>query len=211
MLMGTRWRRWRNSEFKVKPAAKGRQSAGRQTREVRNAADCFGGGKGQMGWSRGPARSHAHRHPQPWLGTSSLRRPERWTARPFRARYHQRHPRFAERSLKAPKAVVRSEWGPTPLFIAPTQLKPFITPELLDGPLSPIPYREGDGIAVGYDPTVLRAVCEIWLRAREERALQNQQLDKAQKAELLIRALADIALIALVDEATGYQRYRAKE
>lgn len=98
-----------------------------------------------------------------------------------------------------------------PLFIAPSQLKPFIDSALLEGPLQPIQYQEGRRTVVGYDPRVLRAVCEIWLRAREAKALQKQQLDKAQRAESLMRALADIGLIALVDEATGYQQFRARD
>ncbi|GGF13001.1 hypothetical protein GCM10011611_18370 [Aliidongia dinghuensis] len=101
--------------------------------------------------------------------------------------------------------------APIPLFIAPERLKPFITQEMLDGPLRPVAYREGRSTLTGYDPVVLRVVCEIWLKARAEKKLQDQQLDKAQKAELLMRALADVGLIALVDEATGYQKIRARD
>ncbi len=98
-----------------------------------------------------------------------------------------------------------------PLFFAPSQLKPFIDNELANGPLRPISYQDGRRTVVGYDARILRAVCEIWLRAREAGALQKQQLDKAQRAEALMRALADVGLIALVDEATGYQRFRARD
>ena len=48
----------------------------------------------------------------------------------------------------------------------------------------------------------------MWLKAREAGALQDQQLEKAMKAEVLTRALAETAIIALVDEATDYQRVR---
>jgi len=98
-----------------------------------------------------------------------------------------------------------------PLFIAPGQLKPFIDQVFSDGPLQQIVYQNGRRIVTGYDARILRAVCEVWLRAREAGVLQGQQLDKAQRAENLIRALADVALIALVDEATGYQEKRAKD
>ncbi len=98
-----------------------------------------------------------------------------------------------------------------PLFIAPSQLKPFINNVLSEGPLQPISYQDGRRTIRGYDPRILRAVCEVWLRAREAKALQKQQLDKAQRAETLMRALADIGLIALVDEATGYQQFRARD
>jgi hypothetical protein len=95
-----------------------------------------------------------------------------------------------------------------PLFVAPSQLERFITKDLLDGPLKPIDYLDGTRIVRGYDASILPAVCNIWLKAREAKALQEQQLDKAMKAEILTRALAETAIIALVDEATGYQAVR---
>jgi hypothetical protein len=51
-------------------------------------------------------------------------------------------------------------------------------------------------------------ICNIWLKAREAGRLQAQQLGKAQKAEILIRGLAKTGIVALVDEATGYERVR---
>ena len=95
-----------------------------------------------------------------------------------------------------------------PLFVAPSQLKPFISKELEDGPLKPIDYQDGDRIVRGYDASVLVVVCNIWLSARQAGALQAQQLPKAQKAELLTRALAETGIVALVDEATGYEKVR---
>ena len=53
-------------------------------------------------------------------------------------------------------------------------------------------------------------VCEVWLKAREEKTLQVSQLPKALKAEILMRSLAKIGITALVDEATGYQYDREK-
>lgn len=61
---------------------------------------------------------------------------------------------------------------------------------------------------VGYDAELLPAVCDVWLKARQAGALQNQQLEKAQQAEILMRGLAHIGVVALVDEATGYQDIR---
>lgn len=112
---------------------------------------------------------------------------------------------------KRAKKAAQDSGAPIPIFIAPDRLKPFIDQALLDGPLRPIQYLEGRRVVVGYDARILRAVCEIWLRAREAGALQKQQLDKAQRAEQLMRALADLGLIGLVDEATGYQKVRARD
>lgn len=95
-----------------------------------------------------------------------------------------------------------------PLFVAPRQLNRFINNDLLDGPLRPIDYVEGDRIVRGYDASVLVAVCNVWLEARREGALQKQQLAKAQQAEILTRALAETGIVALIDEATGYEKVR---
>lgn len=95
-----------------------------------------------------------------------------------------------------------------PMFLAPRQLHQFITPEILDGPLKPIDYWDGNRVVRGYDAAILPAACNIWLEAREHEALQIQQLAKAQKAEILARALAETGIVALVDEATGYQNAR---
>lgn len=95
-----------------------------------------------------------------------------------------------------------------PLFVAPSQLEPFISKEMREGPLNPIDYLDGNRMVRGYDASILAAVCNVWLRAREAGALQKQQLDKAMKAEILTRALAETGIIALVDEQTGYQSVR---
>lgn len=109
------------------------------------------------------------------------------------------------------KQAQKGTGGHLPIFIAPGQLAPFIDDALARGPLQPIEYQDGRRTTIGYDPRILRAVCEVWLRAREAGALQRQQFDKAQRAEVLMRSLADVGLIALVDEATGYQRFRARD
>lgn len=112
---------------------------------------------------------------------------------------------------KRKKKAAEEAGAPLPLFVAPKQLEPFITNELRDGPLKPIRYRDGNSVVVGYDAKILRAVCEIWLAARAAGKLQDQQRDKAQRAEILMRALADIGIVSLVDEVTGFQRFRARD
>ena len=107
------------------------------------------------------------------------------------------------------KKVHQESGAPVPIFLAPGNLKPFITKELEDGPLAPVEYQESDRVVSAFDAEILPAACEVWLRAREAGALQEQQLDKAKKAEILMRGLAHIGITALVDEATGYQEASA--
>ena len=109
---------------------------------------------------------------------------------------------------KRRKKAATEQGSPVPLFLAPRQLKPFISKDLYEGPLKPIDYMDGTRMVRGYDASILTAICNIWLNARHAGALQDQQLDKAQKAEILTRALAETGIVALVDEATGYQAVR---
>ncbi|MGI4877656.1 MAG: P63C domain-containing protein [Janthinobacterium lividum] len=109
------------------------------------------------------------------------------------------------------KKASEEDGAPVPLFVAPRQLKPFISKEFLDGPLVPVDYVDGERVVRGYDASILVAVCALWLKAREKGALQKQQLPKAQNAEALTLALADTGVVALIDEATGYQDERARD
>lgn len=106
------------------------------------------------------------------------------------------------------KYAATADTDPLPLFVAPRQLEPFISEAMREGPLKPIDYLDGSRTVRGYDASILTAVCNVWLKAREAGALQPQQLDKAMKAEVLMRALAETGIVALVDEATGYQSVR---
>jgi len=63
----------------------------------------------------------------------------------------------------------------------------------------------------GYEATTLIDLCNIILRAREGGVLKTErQLLVAAQCEILIRSFAKIGIIALIDEATGYQHDREK-
>ena len=66
-------------------------------------------------------------------------------------------------------------------------------------------------MAWGYKAEVLPKVCDIFLQAREKRLLPHNQQHIADRAEILVRGLAQTGIIALVDEATGFQAIRDKE
>lgn len=114
-------------------------------------------------------------------------------------------------SKRIKKRASESDGPQLPIFVAPGQLKPFIDKELECGPLQGVRYNDEGRALLGFDAVLLPKVCDIWLKARHAGALQSQQLAKAQKAEVLMRGLAHVGIIALVDEATGYQKDRAKD
>jgi hypothetical protein len=67
------------------------------------------------------------------------------------------------------------------------------------------------GRASGYNAELLPEICEVYLRARESKALSTPQERTAAQAEIIMRSLATVGIIALVDEATGYQDIRARD
>ena len=93
-------------------------------------------------------------------------------------------------------------------------LEPFLSNELTAGLLEPIRFTppHGGNPVLGIPATALPEICNAWLKAREAGALTApRQLTTAQIAEIITRGLAHLGIIALVDEATGYQRDRAKD
>lgn len=111
-----------------------------------------------------------------------------------------------------PKANVRREGGEEqiPAILQGKAINPFISKEILEKS-QPIRFRTPSGvIASGYRADLLPDVCEIYLRARDANQLPANQQHVAKQAEILIRGLAHVGIIALVDEATGYQQFRAQ-
>lgn len=101
--------------------------------------------------------------------------------------------------------------GKLPFFLSASGLKPFISNDLLVLVTEPIPYRhsKGGGVGHGIPASALPMICDVWLKARDAGAINKKpQLEVAQKADLLMRGLAHVGVIALVDEATGYQEVR---
>jgi hypothetical protein len=104
--------------------------------------------------------------------------------------------------------------GRLPLFVAHKALRPFINNDLALVLGNPILYHnpKGGRFVNGVDARLIPQICEVWLRARDAGALGRQQQEGvAFKADMLMRALAHVGIIALVDEATGFQRDRAKD
>lgn len=96
-------------------------------------------------------------------------------------------------------------------FLSARNLQPFIPQELIDIS-EPIRYREPGSStrSSGYRAEMLPMVCDVYLEARSERALSPNQRSVARAAEILVRGLARVGIVALVDEATGYQEVRAR-
>ena len=63
----------------------------------------------------------------------------------------------------------------------------------------------------GFEAIVLQELCEAILQARDAGMLKTEQEKRyGQYADMLIRSFARVGIVALVDEATGYQEVRDK-
>src|SRR6202035_4129099 len=68
----------------------------------------------------------------------------------------------------------------------------------------------GTGLnAIGYEATLLVEICDKYLQARAQKLLKPSQLKLAVQAEIVMRACAKVGIIALIDEATGYDKVKA--
>jgi len=98
-----------------------------------------------------------------------------------------------------------------PAFLTAKNLKPFIPNELYVTS-SQITFRQAKGnIAYGYPAELLAKVCRVFVKADLAGVLTKMQEPIAQQAARLLEGLEDVAIIALIDEATGYQDKRAKD
>lgn len=104
-----------------------------------------------------------------------------------------------------------------PAFLAANNLSPFISKEL-ERSWSPIKFKlpKGSGgakgnIAFGYDAKILPYVCNVFLDAKEQGKLLPNQDHIAQSCKSLQRGFSIVGIIALIDEATGYQEVRDRD
>lgn len=99
-----------------------------------------------------------------------------------------------------------------PSFIDANNLTKFITGEVRELLFNPVIYKAQNGREVeGYKAQLIPAMCEVYLSARMEGVLTKQQENLAIASEILVRSLSKLGIVALVDEATGYQADRDRD
>jgi hypothetical protein len=109
----------------------------------------------------------------------------------------------------AKNRTVEEDSADVPHFLSFKTLKPFIAKHLGDLQSIILKYRTATGgTAHGIKAEIIPKICEIWLDAEGAGSLGTRQKLIAAKANILMRSLAHVGIIALVDEATGYQQVR---
>jgi len=98
-----------------------------------------------------------------------------------------------------------------PPILSASNLRDFVSDELREGLATRYPYKvpgRSGFIANGLRGELYPMICDVFLKARDAEALLPSQEDLAISADVLMRALAHTGIIALIDEATGFQTKR---
>lgn len=98
-----------------------------------------------------------------------------------------------------------------PVFLTANNIKKFISSDLEENS-APIIFKDLQGIqSIGYKAELLPSVCYVFIDANDANALHKNQQHIAERCKILVRGFATIGIIALIDEATGYQFIREKD
>ena len=101
-----------------------------------------------------------------------------------------------------------------PVFLSARNISSNLPNDLVKALTRPILYRHAKGsgrVGHGVDATLLPAICSALIALRREKKLYPSQMAVAEQAERLLAGLAGVGIVALVDEATGYQEARKKD
>src|SRR6266508_2217400 len=124
---------------------------------------------------------------------------------------------LAQRGLQTGMGFSRSGGKPgawrIAQFLASLGSKGYAVNELIARVNDPIRFipPHGGNPGDGYEATILPDICEIVVKADQDGKLQYQQRHVANQCRILLHGFANVGIIALVDEATGYQDVRARD
>lgn len=96
-------------------------------------------------------------------------------------------------------------------YLNQKSLNPFIFKDKDPGHFEPLICYDGGTQINGYEAVVLIDICDGILEARKHIELSPRQAIIAEQCEILVRSFAKVGLIALIDEATGYQHEREQD
>jgi hypothetical protein len=119
------------------------------------------------------------------------------------------------RSPKGGKGVFSTVDG-IPFFLQAEVLKPFLTDDLMMS-TTPIFFLDRSGKrAVGYDAELLPMVADVYLKFRDACTAEGKPIPRQYQhiivaCDLITRGLARVGIVALIDEATGFQDFRNKD
>jgi len=115
-------------------------------------------------------------------------------------------------ALSTRRSKAKGGGAPQPLFLAYKNLKPFIDLHLTPEHFKTFPYvtPEGSMATSGISAEALPKICKVWIDADKAGVLGPRQQLIAAKFDALFSGFAYTGLVALIDEATGFQHERGE-
>lgn len=99
-------------------------------------------------------------------------------------------------------------------FLNDSPITPYLNPGVLEQLNTPIQFQRPNAsgfqsMTYGYEVTLLVDICDSIIESSKSRDFKDKKI--VNNAELIIRSVAKVGIVALVDEATGYQYEREKD
>jgi hypothetical protein len=111
-------------------------------------------------------------------------------------------------------ALTGNKKGGLERYLSAPNLQPFV-PEKYKGEIwdqGIIKFQYNAREAHGFEAEDLIDICNMYIEANNAGdVLLKSQLPLAKKAQIIVNAFAKTGVIAVIDEATGYQKYRKKD
>ena len=102
-----------------------------------------------------------------------------------------------------------------PIFLSAKNIKPYLNKDLATALGRRRIYRskKGGAAAYGVEASLLPKICDVYLKMRDvvPAALSASQMPMSIQADLIMRGLAHVGIVALVDEATGHIEEKRKD
>lgn len=98
-------------------------------------------------------------------------------------------------------------------YLNPPNLQPFLPEKFKNKSLDEATYvvEIAGRKAHGFNGEDIVDICKMYLEARSKREILPNQRHLADRAEIIVTALAKTGITALIDEATGYQQVRERD
>lgn len=115
---------------------------------------------------------------------------------------------FAQREVVG--ALTGNKKGGLERYLSANNLSDYLSAEDINRKVVEFVVSGAQTAAMGFEATLLIEICDAYLRARDDNKLTGSQLPIAKRAEIIMRSCAKVGVIALIDEATGFQKVRAE-
>jgi hypothetical protein len=110
-------------------------------------------------------------------------------------------------------ALTGNKKGGLERYLTANNLQPYVPEKFRDEKWDQgiVRFESGGFEAHGFEAEDLIDICNMYINAQNKGDLHKSQENLAKQAQIIVNAFAKTGVIAVIDEATGYQKYRKKD